>query len=120
VLFQRREHLCSLSPLDDILALHTIHYASEFMSRKELAPPKVKVSAEELDMAVSLIKAMQGHFEPDKYKDEYQSALREMVEAKLKGGKVAALATPKVEIGDLMAALRESIKAAKKEPVAMK
>jgi len=120
VVFQRREHLCSLRPLDNILALNTIHYESEVMSRKEIVPPEVKVSNEELDMAVSLIKAMHGHFEPDKYKDEYQSGLKEMVEAKLKGEKVIAPAAPKVEIGDLMAALRESIKAAKEEPMAVR
>jgi DNA end-binding protein Ku len=117
VVFQRREHLCCIRPLDDILVLHTIHYQDEIKSAKELAPPKVEGSTEEMQMAVSLIKAMVGHFEPKKYKDEYQSALKQMVESKMRGEKVVAPAVPKFEVGDLMAALRASVEAAKKAPV---
>jgi DNA end-binding protein Ku len=120
VVFQRREHLCCIRPFEEVLALHTIHYREEIKPAKELAPPGVEVSGEELEMAVSLIKAMSGHFEPKKYKDEYQSALKEMIEAKMRGEKVAAPPAPKVEVGDLMAALRASIEAAKKEPVGAK
>jgi DNA end-binding protein Ku len=78
--------------------------------------PKVEISANELDMAISLIKVMTGNFQPGDYKDEYQTALREMVNAKIKGEKIAVSAGPKIEIGDLMASLRASIEAAKKEP----
>lgn len=118
VVFQRREHLCCLRPLGEILALHTIHYESEVLSREALVPPKVEVSAEEIEMAESLIRVMAGHFQPDKYKDEYQTALKEVVQAKLKGEKVVAPAAPKAEIEDLMEALRRSIAAARKEPTA--
>ena len=55
-------------------------------------------------------------FNPEDYKDEYQEALKKVVEAKIKGEKIVAPAMPKAEIGDLMAALRASIEAAKKEP----
>lgn len=120
VAFQRREHLCCLRPLDDILALHTVHYGAEILSRKEFAPPKVDVSAEEIDMAESLIKVMTGRFEPDRYKDEYQAALKEIVQAKLKGEKVVSPAAPKAQIEDLMDALRRSIEAARKEPTTAK
>jgi len=120
VVFQRREHLCCVRPLDEILALHTIHYQEEVLSRKELVPPKAEVSTEELDMAVSLIKAMSGRFQPEQYKDEYQAALKAIIEAKVRGEKIVTPAAPKVEIGDLMAALRASVEAAKKELVGAK
>ncbi len=116
VVFQRREHLCCLRPLDDIIALHTLHYEGEIVSRKDLAPAKVSVKAEEVDLAVSLVKAMVRPFDPGEYKDEYQSALRAIVEAKVKGEEIVAPREEKVEIGDLMAALRASIEATKKEP----
>lgn len=116
VTFQRREHLCCLRPFEDILLLHTMHYESEILSWKELAPPKPQVAKAELDMAVSLIKAMATSFEPKDYKDEYQEALKKVIEAKSTGEKIVAPAAPKAEIGDLMEALRASIEAAKKEP----
>jgi DNA end-binding protein Ku len=68
-------------------------------------------------MAVSLVKAMARSFKPEDYKNEYQEALQKVVDAKVKGQKIIAPAVPKVEMGDLMAALRASIEAAKKEPV---
>lgn len=116
VAFQRREHLGCLRPLQDGLALHTLHYQSEIVPRKELAPPEAEIAAAELDMAVSLINAMARSFRPEDYRDEYQDALRKLIEAKVKGEKIVAPAVPKVEIGDLMAALRASIEAARKEP----
>ncbi len=118
VVLQRREHLCSVRPLGEILALDTVHYQNEIVPAAQIAPPQPDVSGPELDMAVSLVKVMVGHFEPGQYKDEYQSALKEMVQAKIKGEKIVAPEGPKIEIGDLMASLRASIEAVKKEPVA--
>ncbi|MBI2980030.1 MAG: Ku protein [Chloroflexi bacterium] len=116
VSFQRREHLGCLRPLEDILVLHTMHYATELLSRKELFPSKTRVTEAELDMAVSLVKAMAKSFTPEEYKDEYQEALKKVIEAKVTGEKIVAPAAPKAEIVDLMATLRASIEAAKKEP----
>jgi len=120
VTFQRREHLGCLRPLEDIIVLHTLHYSAEILPRKEISPPQAEVSKAELDMAVSLVKAMARGFEPKEYKDEYQAALKKVVEAKIKGEKIVAPAAPKVEVGDLMAALRASIAAAEKEPALRK
>ncbi|MFH1003038.1 MAG: Ku protein [Chloroflexota bacterium] len=116
VTFQRREHLGCLRPLEDSLLLHTMHYETEILPRQELTPPKTKVTDAELDMAVSLVKAMARGFKPGDYQDEYHEALKKVVEAKIKGEKLVAPAMPKAEMGDLMAALRASIAAAKKEP----
>jgi DNA end-binding protein Ku len=118
VVLQRREHLCCVRPLGDILALDTLHYANEVVPPSQFSPPAAETSDGELDMAVSLIKVMAGHFEHEKYRDEYRSALRELVDAKIKGQKIVTPETPRIEIGDLMASLRASIEAARKEPVA--
>jgi len=93
-----------------------MHYVSEILSRKELIPSKPEVAKAELDMAVSLIKAMAKSFDPKDYRDEYQEALKKVIEAKSAGEKIVAPPAPKPEIGDLMAALRASLAAAKKEP----
>jgi DNA end-binding protein Ku len=116
ITFQRREHLCCLRPLEDTIVLHNLHYKTEILPRDEIAPAKSKSGAAELEMAVSLINTMAKPFKPEEYRDEYREALKKVVEAKMKGERIVAPAAPRVEIGDLMASLRASIEAAKKEP----
>jgi DNA end-binding protein Ku len=120
VVLQRREHLCCLRPHGKIMALHTLRFPDEIVSPEQLTAPKAEVTPQEMDMAVSLIKVMAGPFQPENYRDEYQSALKQIVDAKVKGEKIVAPVEPKIEIGDLMAALRASVDAAKKEPVGAK
>jgi DNA end-binding protein Ku len=115
VAFQRREHLCSLRPFNDILVLQTMYFQDEIIKRDEPAGPQIKVTETELDTATSLIKAMAKQFKATDYKDEYEQALKKIIESKVKGLQIAEPEESKVEVTDLMAALRESIKAAKKE-----
>ncbi|MBI4188018.1 MAG: Ku protein [Chloroflexi bacterium] len=114
VAFQRREHLCCLRPLDKILALHTLHYKQDILPTDGLTPHEEKLTAAELAMATKLVDAMTTSFKPDEYRDEYSLAIKEMVEAKLKGVETKATEIPKVEIEDLMTALRASVAAAGK------
>lgn len=116
VTFQRREHLCALKPLDSIMVLNTMYYQNEILGHDEIKPALPQLADSELEMATSLVKAMNISFKPAQYKDEYQEALKGMVEAKLKGVEPRAIKEPKVEIPDLMAALKASIEAAKKKP----
>jgi DNA end-binding protein Ku len=111
VTFQRREHLCALRPMDDILALHTLYYPQEIIDHSEISPAKQKLSSSELEMATALVNAMAASFHPEEYKDEYQEALKKMIEAKLKGVEVKTPEEEKVEIPDLMRALKASIEA---------
>lgn len=115
VAFQRREHLCCLRPFEDIILLQTIHYPSEIIKREEPLHPEMKSSEAELNMAISLIKSMAKGFNPEEYSDDYEDALKKLIEAKVKGLKIVQLQTPAAEITDLMAALRESVKAARGE-----
>jgi DNA end-binding protein Ku len=117
VTFQRREHLCALKPLNSIMVLHTMYYHDEILDHEEIKPSLPKLVESELEMATSLVKAMAIPFKPTEYKDEYQEALKEMVEAKLKGVEPKKMEEPKAEIPDLMAALKASIAAAKKKPI---
>jgi DNA end-binding protein Ku len=116
VSFQRREHLGCLRPLDDILALHSMHFEDEIQPRSALTPSQPSYTEAEFNMALSLVKAMAADFKPENYRDDYEEALKKLVEAKVAGRKITAPAMPKTEIPDLMEALRESVKAAKKQP----
>jgi DNA end-binding protein Ku len=115
VAFQRREHLCCLRPYDQILALHTLHFKQDVIRPPELDQPKKELTKSELEMASKLVQAMTTDFKPYEYRDEYAVALKRLVEAKLKGVEVKAPEIPKVEVGDLMKALRESVAAAGKK-----
>ena len=114
VAFQRREHLCCLRPYDQILALHTLHFKQDIIPPPELAQPKKQLSASELEMASKLVEAMTTDFKAYEYRDEYTLALKKMVEAKLKGVEIKAPEIPKIDVEDLMTALRKSVAAASK------
>lgn len=122
VTFQKREHLCALRPLNDILVLHTLYYRQEIIDHSEISPVKQQLNSSELEMATALVNAMADSFHPEKYKDEYQEALKRLIEDKLKGIEIKEPQEEKTEIPDLMGALKASIEAARKrtEKKAMK
>jgi DNA end-binding protein Ku len=115
VTFQKREHLCVLRPLEETLVLHSLYYPDEIIERPQIAVPESQATAGELEMAISLVKAMSAEFKPEDYTDEYQAALKTVIEAKLKGVEIKPPAEPQVVVPDLMAALKASIEAARKK-----
>lgn len=115
VTFQRREYLCCVRPKGDTLALHTLYYQSEIRPFAEAALPDVKLSAAELDTAVSLVKVMMTSFKPEDYRDEYSQALAKVIEARLQGKEIRVPKAPRAKPVDLMTALRQSIEEAEKK-----
>jgi DNA end-binding protein Ku len=79
----------------------------------------VRVSSQELEMASSLIDNMSADFTPDKFSDEYQDQLRQLIAAKLEQGDALDTAATfgeegedqadRGEVVDLMEALRRSV-----------
>ncbi len=79
----------------------------------------VRVSPQELKMASSLIDNMSADFTPDKFSDEYQDQLRQLIAAKLEQGDAVDTAATfgeegedqadRGEVVDLMEALRRSV-----------
>ena len=69
-------------------------------------------------MAESLIDALSGEFDPTQYTDAYREALESLIEAKVEGQEVVETpgeAPTAGSVVDLMAALRASVEAAKKD-----
>ncbi len=114
--FSRREHLCCVRPKDNIIVLNTMYYADEIRPESDINVPAPEIKPEELDLASSLINAMARTFKPEQYHDDYAEALEKVVAAKVQGVKIEAPQPPSIEIPDLMAALRASLDAAKREP----
>ncbi len=75
---------------------------------------ELKTTSKELDLAIKLIESMKAHFEPEKYKDEYQDRIKKAIDNKLKGKKVSSKkVTSSKKINDLMKALEKSLENAK-------
>ena len=111
-----REHLAAIKPLDGILMLETLRFQDELRSPSDVPVPKVEIGPKELEMALSLVKAMASKWAPAKYHDEYREHLMELIEQKVKaGGK--ELPAPKRQgkqpaqgkIIDLVSLLQESL-----------
>ncbi|WP_395943629.1 Ku protein [Brevundimonas sp.] len=84
--------------------------------------PTVKADKDMVEIASRIIAQKDAGFDPTKFKDRYDDALRDMIKAKQKGGKkvVAAPEPDDTNVIDLMEALRNSLKgpaAGKKPPV---
>ncbi len=111
---RNKEQLCALRAMDGTLMLETLFYPDEIRAEKaEL--PDVTVSDKELDMANTLIDLLTEDFDPEKYKDEYREALMQVIEAKLDGEELEAVAAPRpAKVTDIMTALKASVDAAKK------
>ncbi|GAA0406559.1 non-homologous end joining protein Ku [Acrocarpospora corrugata] len=118
VALRQREALATLRVRDGIFVLETMLWPDEVrVADFPFLEEEVEVRPQELKMAESLIETMVADFDPAEYKDAYREALQEVIEAKVAGREVVAAEAP-AEPGpavDLMAALRASVEAAKKE-----
>jgi DNA end-binding protein Ku len=118
IAFGGREHLVALSaPFDEKLAgmmAYTMRYAEELRDPADYFGEikKVSVDDDQLSLAKELIKRKASKFAPEKFKDEYEAALREMVEATVKHAPIPRdEAAPKsAKVINLMDALRKSVK----------
>jgi DNA end-binding protein Ku len=110
-----RDTLMAIIPREDGILISTMFYADEI---KELQKQYVKpeVSEQEMNMAKMLINSMDTAFDPEKYKDEYQLKLRELIESKISGREiVAAEADSTGKVIDLMEALKASVEKAERD-----
>lgn len=114
-----REYLCAIRPCGDGLLLETLRYEDEIREADPLfASIEDGTSDEELlEVATQLIRRKSSDFDAAAFRDHYDQALRELIEAKRKNRK-----TPRAKGGqeakrpaggnvvDLMSALKESLK----------
>jgi len=116
VAIRDKESLCLVRPYEDVLTLETMLYANEIRSTKDIAVDGADVSPKEIQMAISLIENLSDSFDPQRYHDEYQAALKKLIDAKVAGAPLPAAPSERGEkIVDLMEALRASVEATKKK-----
>ena len=116
VAIRDKENLCLVRPYQDVLSMETMFYANEIRSTDAIAADGAKVSPKELQMAVSLIENLSDSFDAERYEDAYQTALKQVIDAKVQGAPLPeAPAEPGEKVVDLMEALRASVEATRKK-----
>jgi DNA end-binding protein Ku len=115
IAMHNREHIVILRPGKNGVLLHTMYYSHEIRKVDEFRTDLSLVKDKELALATSLIEALAGEFEPDKYKDDYRDNLLKMIEAKKAGHEVVATPEPQqAKVVDILEALKASLAMAKK------
>ena len=88
---RKRSYLGALQIDGEILRLSTLRYADEVISVKSLELQKTPLSEKELKIGSYLINQLTGPFQPHKFEDEHQKKLRNLIEKKARGEKIAVL-----------------------------
>jgi DNA end-binding protein Ku len=115
-----REWLVAIGPLGDGLVMVMLRYADELRQAEDYFEdiPQGKPEKEMLDLAVELIGRKTAAFDASKFQDHYATALKALIQDKLKGRRIVAHAEePRTSGGnvvDLMEALRRSLGSATK------
>ncbi|MGW9521284.1 non-homologous end joining protein Ku [Streptomyces diastaticus] len=112
-----RERLGMLRVVDEVIAMHTLHWPDEIRSPQEAAPATdVTVRDAELDLADALMDTL-GDVDLDSLHDDYREAVEEMVTAKVEGREPEPekeSAKGEGTVIDLMSALESSVREARR------
>lgn len=119
---RQKTRLGALRVRGDVIMLQALLWGDEVReARFPSLDEKVTISAKELKMSEALVKSFESDFEPDRFTDDYQAQLKELIEAKLaKGDSVDTAETfgeqdeGGGEVLDLMEALRRSVERSRK------
>jgi len=110
ILLSTREHPVMVEPHGPGLVMYLLRAAEE-VRQSEFDFPANKLDSKMVEMAGVIMKRAAGEFDPAQFRDRYQDALRELIEAKVKGlprEKPRRFEEPG-KVVDLMALLRKSI-----------
>ncbi len=118
VVLRSKETLAALRVYQNALVLETLFYAAEVRPASQIPglPEKTDTDAKELEIAVKLIDSLTAKFEPEKYTNDYNTALSELIAKKIEGKEIrVAPQASKQNVIDLMEALKASLAENKKK-----
>jgi DNA end-binding protein Ku len=114
VVMHTRERLVALEARDKGIIAYTLRMGDEVVQPKDAFAdiPASKPNKQMIEIARKIIEQQEGAFEPEKFEDHYENALRELIRRKEKGEKlVTAEPVDDDNVIDLMEALKKSLKA---------
>jgi DNA end-binding protein Ku len=117
IAFGGREHVMAITAGDSNMGgmmAYTMRYQEELRDPKEYFRDirKVAVNEDSLELAETLIRKKTAKFDPGKFTDGYEAALKELVEAKVKHAPIPKDEVPvtkRENVVNLMDALRKSV-----------
>jgi len=115
VVLREREDMVAISPHNGGLVLYKLRYPNEVRSMKDV--PEVNttqaINPEQLGLARNLLDTMTKSLSEIDLKDRYSDALREIIDAKVRGKEVIAVTEEPRPVVDIMKALKQSIEQAR-------
>jgi DNA end-binding protein Ku len=109
-----RERLVALEPRGRGIIAYTLRMGDEVVSPADAFEdiPATRPGKQMVEIARKIIEQQEGAFEPGKFEDRYEKALRDLIRRKQKGEKlVTAEPVEEDNVIDLMQALKKSLKA---------
>jgi len=115
VVISQREWPIALRTTGEGLMAHSLYEDRDLNSSREMFDglSSIKVDSEMVQLATQLIERQTGEYDTADLEDQYETRLREMIDAKLKGEGINLAteepAAPASNVIDLMAALKQSV-----------
>jgi DNA end-binding protein Ku len=115
VIISQRERTIALRPAGDCLMAHTLYEDRDLNSSKDLfdGMAAIKTDPEMVQLATQLVQRQVGDYDSADLEDRYESRLRAMIDAKLKGEGIdleaEAPVASETNVVDLMAMLKKSL-----------
>jgi DNA end-binding protein Ku len=114
IVLTNREHVMAIEPLGKGLLGTTLRYPYELRNEDEYFDgiKNPKISKDMIELAGHILHSKAAHFDPSKFKDEYEDALKALVRRKAAGKpvKVAEREEKPSNVISLMDALKQSLK----------
>jgi DNA end-binding protein Ku len=114
VVFTSREHMIALEARGKGMLGVTLRYPYEVRNEEEYFDdiPEPKITKDMLDLATHIVETKTGEFDPKKFEDQYEDAVKELLKRKQHGEKIEVPKERKpANVVNLMEALRQSIAA---------
>jgi DNA end-binding protein Ku len=114
VVLYRRERLLMLQPRGEGIAGTLLRYRNEVRDEHDYFDdiPDTKIPKDMLDLAKHILTTKKTEFDPSKFEDRYETALKKLIKAKQAGKEPPAAAEPQPSnVINLMDALRKSVNA---------
>jgi DNA end-binding protein Ku len=114
IVLTNREHIVAIEPLGKGMLGITLRYPYELRDEHDYfdAIKSPKISKDMIELASHILDSKAAHFDPSKFKDEYETALKTLVKRKAAGKpvKLAEREEKPANVISLMDALQQSLK----------
>jgi Ku protein len=117
IVLTNREHVIAIEPLGKGLLGTTLRFPYELRDEEDYFDDikSPKISKDMIDLAAHILDSKAAHFDPGKFKDDYETALKTLVKRKAAGKPVKAVTKDDKpdNVVNLMDALKASLKGGK-------